>query len=210
VASNASKTIEECPDAAEDAALVQRSQRGDRAAFNSLVLKYQDRIFRLAMHMVRRREDAFDVAQESFLKAYRGLKRFRGDAAFGTWLYRIAIRTATSHQRRAAARKEGRHVSLHASEEDPTDRAAPDLAAPDSPPDEAASRAELQRFVRQAIQSLDPEYRVIVLLRDIEGKMYEEIADLLQCPIGTVKSRLYRARAELREALAPIIEDAPE
>jgi len=205
---SASNTVEESPPASDDDALVSRSQAGDRSAFDELVLRYQDRIYRLVAHMVRRKEDAFDVAQECFVKAYRGLSEFRGDAAFSTWLYRIAIHTATSHQRRMAARMQDRHVSIDAARHNPGTAHAAELAASTPGPDEAVDRSEQRRLVRRAIQALDHEYRVVVLLRDMEGRTYDEIGELLQCPLGTVKSRLHRAREQLREALAPII--APE
>ena len=208
MASRASNRVEERPSVPDDRALVTRCQSGDRSAFDELVLRYQDRIFRLAMHMLHDREDAYDVAQECFVKAYRGLATFRGEAAFSTWLYRIAIHASTCHLRRTANRMRRRHVSLGGPDSDAPNAGAMQPAVNTPGPEEMADRVEQRSLVRQAIRTLESEHRVVVLLRDIEGMTYDEIGGLLQCPVGTVKSRLHRAREQLRQTLAPLL--APE
>ena len=186
------------PVADEDSTLIARCRAQDRAAFDELVLKYQDRVYSLAYRLTGNPEDAADVAQEAFLKVYRNIDGFRGGASFYTWMYRIAVNTVISRRRYDSARPQP--VSLDAA--DLEGRAA-SSAAPD--PSDAASRAELQRLVAEAISRLEDPHRVLIVLRDIQGHDYDEIAEILDCPRGTVKSRLHRARCALRQALEPLL-----
>lgn len=171
----------------EESELVARSRTGDVDAYDQLVGRYQDRVYQLAYRVTGNREDAWDAAQDAFLKAYRALRGFRGAAAFGTWLHRIAVNTALDLVRRRPQPT----LALHAVA----------AAAPDEP-DETVLRQDVQQQVQRAIAALPPQHRVVVVLRDIDGLRYEEIAGLLQVPVGTVRSRLSRARDALRRHLA--------
>jgi len=188
--------------ASSDWELVQRSQAGDHEAFRELVERYQRKIAALALGMLRNREDASDVVQETFAKAYTNLERFKGDSALYTWLYRIAFNLCVDHQRR-----EARHtvVPLEADE-----RGGPPLPLPEgeSPRDDPFARtrdAEIGHRLDEAIRSLTPEHRAVILLREIEGLSYEEISHVLQVPKGTVMSRLHYARRQLQSRLRGIL-----
>jgi RNA polymerase sigma-70 factor (ECF subfamily) len=200
-ASSASNLVERRPvtEAVDDAVLIQRSRRGDNDAFGTLVRRYQDSLFNGIYRMVGDYHDAADIAQDVFLKAYRALESFRGTASFSTWLYRIAVNTCISRRRSLAARKAHLHVGLATGADDGTDCDPP---APDpSPPQAAQSREDWERM-EEALGKLPEDYRMAVVLRDIEGYSYAEIAAMLDCSQGTVKSRLYRAREMLRKMLA--------
>ena len=164
--------------------LVTKARRGDVAAFGDLVARHQDALFNGICRMVGQREDAEDLAQEVFLKAYRHIARFEGRSSFYTWLYSIAINVVISHRRKLGARRRKSTVSLDARDGDRSFDVADDAATPD-----VASQ----------------HHRTIVVLRDIEGFDYEEIGKLLGCPQGTVKSRLHRARLALREQLKDLV-----
>ncbi|HRU06651.1 MAG TPA: sigma-70 family RNA polymerase sigma factor [Candidatus Brocadiia bacterium] len=180
----------------EDDLWVRECRDGEVAAFDRLTLKYQDRVYTLAYRLTGNPEDALDVAQEAFLKAFRSLSGFHGASRFYTWIYRIVVNTAISWRRSGASRP--RPLSLGDGDEG---AAAVESAEPD--PVESAQNAEETRLVEEAIAGLDAEHRAILVLRDVEGKNYDEIACILDCPRGTVKSRLHRARRLLRDALAP-------
>jgi RNA polymerase sigma-70 factor (ECF subfamily) len=191
-------------EAGDDWSLVRRVvDVEDLGAFDILVGRYQDRVFGVIARLVPDGETARDLTQDTFLKAFKGLRSFSGDASFYTWLYRIARNVVTSHARYEAARPRIR-TSLDAI--DP-DRAAlrlhPSGAGPD--PVQGAVEAERRGHLLAALASLQPEFREIIVLRDFEDRSYEEIAALLELPAGTVRSRLHRARAELRERLRPIL-----
>ena len=193
-----------CVNAAEeDAALIRRCRQGDSAAFGALVQKYQDPLFNGIYRMVGDYQDAADIAQDVFLKAYRAIDTFRGSAAFYTWLYTIAVNTCRSRGRSLKVRKA--HVSLAAGTGgDPDDNSAAngnDPPDPDPLPAEVAENKEEFARVEAAIRCLPDEYRMVVVLKDIEGRNYAEIAGMLQISQGTVKSRLFRARERLREML---------
>ena len=177
--------------------LVQRARGGDREAFRQLVERYQRKVAALALGMLRNQEDALDVVQETFTKAYQSLDRFKGDSAFYTWVYRIAHNLCVDHQRRSAKQP---HLSL-----DADDSSAPPLALPDAPPPDQpfarARDAEIARRVREAIAGLTPDHRAVILLRELEGLSYEEISQVLECPKGTVMSRLHYARRHLQTRL---------
>ncbi len=176
--------------AADERDLITRSCAGDLEAFESLVRAHQDRIYNLAYRLTGNREDATDAAQEAFIRAYRALPRFRRDAAFSTWLYRIATNAALDLVRRRPAVPP---VELTA-----------DYRAPDNPEVEA-QRRETHRRIHAALGHLPPEYRAAVVLRDLQGLDYEEIAHILQVPIGTVRSRLSRGRGALRAELTDLV-----
>jgi RNA polymerase sigma-70 factor (ECF subfamily) len=193
-----------------DAELVAACCAGHKAAFGELVARHQDRIFNLAFRLTGNRDDAAEVAQEAFLKAYGALKSFRRESAFGTWVFRIAVNTARSRRRFRAVRPAELSLQTVKDRNDGTKGTrAPieDIAARDPGPDEEASRAERRRIVGQAVARMDEEQRIMIVLRDIEGRDYGEIADLLDCPRGTVKSRLHRARMALKDILSGMLGD---
>jgi RNA polymerase sigma-70 factor (ECF subfamily) len=186
--------------AASDWELVQRAQQGDREAFRELVERYQRKIGALALGMLRSREDALDIVQETFTKAYQSLDRFKGDAAFYTWVYRIAYNLCIDHQRRSAKQT---HVSL---DDEPGE---PAIAPADAPrtdqPFDRARDAEIADRVQSAIRELTPDHRAVILLRELEGLSYEEISQVLECPKGTVMSRLHYARRQLQARLRGVL-----
>jgi RNA polymerase sigma-70 factor (ECF subfamily) len=189
----------------DDRPLVNRAQAGDTAAFEALVRRYEGWVFTLALRMVGDRGEAEDMAQEVFLKAYRGLPRFKGTARFSTWLYAIASHHCLNHLRARRRRPEacaGRVEGFGGEE-----LLAADLL-PDGAPraDALLERADLARIVQTGLTSLTEDHRLILILRDIQGLSYEEIAETLEVEVGTVRSRLHRARAELRERLTGHLE----
>ena len=186
-----------------DEALVKRATRGDTEAFDAIVARYQDRIYNLIFRMTGSADEAEDIAQETFIKAYRALPGFRRGAQLFTWLYRIAVNAVYSHGRRERRRREAEGVSLDASsiggEETGGAVSIPDESG--RSPDSAAESADIGERVRKAILELDDEYRSVVLLRDMEGLDYGQIADLIGISRAAVKSRLHRARLELARKL---------
>jgi len=190
-------------EASGDEALVSRAKAGDRRAFDALVLRYQDRIVNLCYQKLGDRDEAQDAAQEAFLKAYKALAAFEEKARFFTWLFRIAVNCAFTRRRRRGLERETTPVRLDqaapgASEDDDGRMEAPDLR---DEPQARALESEQSRRVAEAIDGLESDHKKIVLLRDVEGLAYEEIAEVLDLPIGSVKSRLHRARLVLREKL---------
>lgn len=174
--------------------LLERSRRGDGNAFGALVEHYQDAIYNLALRMTGNREDAGDVAQNVFLNAFRRVNSFEGRASVATWLYKIAVNESMSVHRRYS---KSDHMSLSGKDDDrPTD-----WPADSSAPDHRLEQADELRFVERALAELDDDHRAVILLRDMEGLDYSAIADVANCSVGTVKSRLHRARLELREKL---------
>jgi RNA polymerase sigma-70 factor (ECF subfamily) len=167
-------------------------QRGETDAFEILVRRHEKTIFNLAYRMLGDYDDAAEVSQEVFLSAYRAIREFRGDANFSTWLYRIAINHATTRRRTLSSRRQ-KIVPLH--ETDP-------LSDPGLGPAEALERKEVRERVQSALNKLEPEDAAIILLRDLQDIPYEELARVLNIPIGTVKSRLHRARQALRTQLS--------
>lgn len=188
---------------ASDADLIERAGKGDRAAFDALVLRYQDRVYNLTRRLVPTSEDALDLCQEVFLKAWRGLGTFQQEARFSTWLYRIVSNTASSFHRARRAAKRGSAVSFSAL--GPEEEGEHDPAAPTEAPEEVLERREARAQVAEAIASLSEEYREVILLRDLEGFSYEEIAEITGQPSGTVRSRLHRGRKELAERLRGVL-----
>jgi RNA polymerase sigma-70 factor (ECF subfamily) len=180
-----------------DRELVARCQIGEVDAFNELVGRHQDRVYAAVTRFCGNGEDAADVVQRAFINAYRKISEFKGDAAFSTWIYRIAFNQAISF------RRENRRpsVSLHAKDEDgliaePVDERAPG---------ESMESEETRKKVQQALERLEEQDRQIIILKDLQGHSYDEIAAILQIPKGTVRSRLHRARMELKEKLKPIL-----
>ena len=191
------------PERAIDQKLVEKAQRGDKKAFGMLVEKYQRRLNRLLSRMVRDQSEIEDIVQDSFIKAYRAINNFRGDSAFYTWLYRIGINTAKNHLVKLGKRpKAMNEVDI---EEIENFEDAPDLRNHETPESSMMS-SEIVASVNQTIAALPSELREAISLREMDGLSYEEIADLMNCPIGTVRSRIFRAREVIAEKLKPLIE----
>ena len=184
-----------------DQRLVERVQQGDKHAFDLLVLKYQHRIVKLIMRYVRDPSEALDVSQEAFLKAYRALPNFRGDSAFYTWLYRIAINTAKNYIVSMNRRPLEYDLDL---QEPETYEWNPKLRDEDTP-EGIALREELRNTVESTIASLPEELRTAIMLREIEGMSYEEIAHAMECPVGTVRSRIFRAREAIDNGIKSLV-----
>jgi len=189
----------------DDQRLVERVQSGDKRAFDVLVLKYQHKIVKLVMRYIRDQAEALDVTQEAFIKAYRAIPKFRGDSAFYTWLYRIAINTAKNHI--VAMKRRPMEYDLDLQESGGYELHA-QLYDFDSP-DRIAQREELREALQASIASLPKELRVAIVLREIEGMSYEEIATAMNCPVGTVRSRIFRARDVIDKAIREHV-DVPE
>ena len=185
-----------------DAALVARVQRGDKRAFDLLVLKYQRKIMRLLSRMIRDPADIEDVTQEAFVKAYRALPQFRGDSAFYTWLYRIAINTARNWQ--AAHGRRPLTTSVVENSDGETFDEIDNLTDNSTPESMLASR-QIADTVTAAMQALPEELRTAIVLREIEGMSYEDIAQTMGCPIGTVRSRIFRAREAIAAQLRSVL-----
>jgi RNA polymerase sigma-70 factor, ECF subfamily len=184
----------------DDQALVERCRNGDVAAFEPLVEKYRERVWRLAYNYLRDREEAWDVAQEAFVRAWQALPSFRGQSAFYTWLFRIVMNVATDRARQRAAR--GRAFGTEAVPEEDWERVMVDQGAG---PEDITARTEQRERIRQGLAALPEHHRAIIMLSDLEGLSYREIAEVLQIPMGTVMSRLHNARRRLREILRPLL-----
>ncbi|TAK99567.1 MAG: RNA polymerase sigma factor RpoE [Aquabacterium sp.] len=190
-----------------DAALVGRVQCGDQKAFEMLVVKYQRRIERLIARMVRDVDLVEDIAQETFIRAYRALPNFRGESAFYTWLYRIAVNTAKKAMiglKRDPLLTESA-MALASEEEDGNSRVENELSDGETPESVLASR-QIAQTVNAAIESLSEDLRQAITLREIEGLSYEEISEMMNCPIGTVRSRIFRAREAIATRLRPLLD----
>jgi len=186
-----------------DQQLVERVQRGDQRAFTLLVEKYQRKLGRLLGRMIRDQAEVEDVVQEAFIKAYRALPNFRGDSAFYTWLYRIGINTAKNHLVAMGRRPRlSNEVEIEDAEnfED-----ANELRTQDTPETELMGK-QIAQTVNNAMEALPEELKTAITLREIEGLSYEEIAGLMDCPIGTVRSRIFRAREAIAEKLRPLLD----
>jgi RNA polymerase sigma-70 factor (ECF subfamily) len=189
-----------------DQALVERAQRGDQQAFGMLVEKYQRKLGRLLSRMVRDQAEVEDVVQESFIKAYRALPNFRGDSAFYTWLYRIGINTAKNYLVSMGRRPQ---VSKDIEIEDAENFEDGDELRTLETPESSMMTKEIAQTVNDTMMALPDELRTAITLRELEGLSYEEIATLMNCPIGTVRSRIFRARETIAEKLRPLL-DTPE
>ena len=190
-----------------DASLVERAQKGDTKAFEMLVVKYQRRIERLIARMVRDVDLVQDIAQESFIRAYRALPKFRGESAFYTWLYRIAVNTAKKalvDLKRDPLVTESARAGAN---EDDDETSRPERELTDSEtPDAGLASKEIAQAVNAAIEALSEDLRQAITLREIEGLSYEEIAEMMNCPIGTVRSRIFRAREAIAQRLRPLLD----
>ncbi|PWV63377.1 RNA polymerase sigma factor RpoE [Plasticicumulans acidivorans] len=185
-----------------DQELVQKVQQGDKRAFDMLVLKYQFKIVKLVSRYVHDQTEALDVAQEAFIKAYRALPGFRGDSAFYTWLYRIAINTAKNYLVAQGRRPPGSDID--ASEAEQYEGAS--LLKETDTPERFLLRDEIEATVLRAIEALPEDLRTAITLRELEGMSYEEIAQTMGCPIGTVRSRIFRARESIDRHLRPLLD----
>jgi RNA polymerase sigma-70 factor (ECF subfamily) len=188
---------------ASDASLVRRVQHGDRGAFDLLVLKYQHKVVKLVLRYVRNQAEAEDIAQDAFIKAYRALANFRGDSAFYTWLYRIAINTAKN-----AVSSRGRQMlPLETQGEDGDDGVDLQTRLQETATPEAlAMTDEIRDTVNAAIASLPEDLRTAIVLRELDGLSYEEIAAAMACPVGTVRSRIFRAREAIDAKLRNVFD----
>jgi RNA polymerase sigma-70 factor, ECF subfamily len=182
----------------DEAAIVAQARRGDAKAFSELLRRYEGKIFRLALHITQNREDAEDVLQEAFLKAYEHLDQFQGQSRFYTWIVRIAVNQALMKLRK---RKSDRSVSLDETIDTGEDTVAREIAAWDENPEQRYSREEINEILGTAIDGLTPIYRAVFVLRDVDGLSTEEAAEALDLSVPAVKSRLLRARLQLRDKL---------
>jgi RNA polymerase sigma-70 factor (ECF subfamily) len=180
---------------ADDQRLIADCLQGRTAAFGELVQRYQDRLFNTVYRLLDNAEDAQDVVQDAFIHAYQSLNSFKGDSLFFTWLYRIAVNTAISWKR-----KRRMVLRLQLEREDGASMEPQDVSAGHQP-GYALEQAEEERLVQEALNRVSPEHRTVLILKDMEGQKYEEMAEILDVPIGTIRSRLHRARLELREVL---------
>jgi RNA polymerase sigma-70 factor, ECF subfamily len=185
-----------------DQQLVERVQKGDKRAFDVLVLKYQHRIYSLVTRFIRDPDEVQDVVQEAFIKAYRALPGFRGESAFFTWLYRIAINTAKNYLVSRARRPPGADVDIEDAEYLESAGALRDLAGPEN----QLMTEQLRAVIDKAIRALPEDLRTALTLREFEGLSYEEIAEVMRCPVGTVRSRIFRAREAVDHEILPLIE----
>jgi RNA polymerase sigma-70 factor, ECF subfamily len=186
-----------------DRELVVRVQQGDKRAFDVLVLKYQHKIVKLISRYIRDHAECQDVAQEAFIKAYRALGGFRGDSAFYTWLYRIAINTAKNYLVAQGRRPGDDSIDAQDAEQFEGESSLKEYATPER----MALKDEIERTVFQAIDELPEDLRMAITLRELEGLSYEEIAQAMGCPIGTVRSRIFRAREAIDVKLQPLLDE---
>ncbi len=185
-----------------DQQLVERVQKGDKRAFDLLVLKYQHKIFAVISRFIRDHAEVQDVAQDAFIKAYRALPNFRGESAFYTWMYRIAINTAKNYLVARNRRPPASDVDV----DDAEFFAGNDAMHEMNTPERNLLRDELQAVIDQAFRDLPDDLRMAVTLREIDGLSYEEIAEAMACPVGTVRSRIFRAREAIDKKIQPLIE----
>ncbi len=188
-----------------DRKLVARAQKGDKAAFDLLVRKYQHKVAKLVGRYVRDRSEAEDVAQEAFLRAYRALGGFRGESAFYTWLYRIAVNTAKNHLESLGRRP----PSLDLEAEGLDSLNGSEGLREQGTPERHLLTDEIAATVHRVLEALPADLRTAIMLREVEGLSYEEIAEMMDCPIGTVRSRIFRAREAIDKELKPLLETQP-
>ena len=189
-----------------DAMLVERAVAGDQKAFELLVIKYQRRIQRLIGRMVRDVDLVEDIAQETFIRAYRALAQFRGEAQFYTWLYRIAVNTAKKALMDLKRNPTVSENAYKSADDDETSPVENELTSSETPDAVLASK-EIAEIINAAMEALPEELRQAITLREIEGLSYEEIAEAMSCPIGTVRSRIFRAREAISEKVKPLLEN---
>lgn len=186
-----------------DQQLVERVQRGDKNAFNLLVLKYQSKVVSLISRYVRNQADVTDVAQEAFIKAYRALPNFRGESAFYTWLYRIAVNTAKNYLVSQGRRAPANDVDAEDAEYYEGSDALKEFASPER----LMLLDEIKKVVFETLETLPEELRMAISLRELDGMSYEDIAIIMDCPVGTVRSRIFRAREAIDKKLQPLLEE---
>lgn len=189
----------------DDATLVKSVQRGDAAAFDALVLRHKDRVFNLCYRLLGEFQEADDFAQEVFLKAFRSIKRFRFEAAFSTWLYRIAVNTCKNRLKSLEYRQRKMTIPLENPGNPDTGASPREIRDNGNSPGNHFEKKERMRVIQEAVNALPPDQKTVITLRDIQGFSYEEIADITGLNLGTVKSRLSRARLELREQLRGLL-----
>jgi RNA polymerase sigma-70 factor (ECF subfamily) len=189
--------------ATEDQLLVERVQSGDVAAFDVLVRKYRERLYGIIYNLTSNREDAADLTQEAFIKAFSSINRFKGKSAFFTWLYRIGVNTALSHLKRNRFR---RFFSLEHIQDEGSNAQVLETLAAKHKSEKGALLSELQEKLNEAMQKLSPKHRTVVVLFEIEGLSHQEIADIVGCSVGTVRSRLHYAKQQLQADLKHFIE----
>jgi len=185
-----------------DQKLVVRVQKGDKTAFDLLVRKYQHKVAKLVSRYVRDRREVEDVTQEAMIKAYRAIGGFRGESAFYTWLYRIAVNTAKNYLESQGRRPPGSDVEIEGAELIESGEGLRDQATPER----QMLTKEIATTVHRVLEHLPPDLRTAITLREIEGMSYEEIAEVMDCPIGTVRSRIFRAREAIDQELRPLME----
>lgn len=194
------------PEVTPDEELVRHFLAGDEGAFDILVVRYQDRLFNFSMRFTSNASDAEEIVQETFIKAYKGLGRFRGDARVSTWLFQIAKNLCINKFHRKRRRMDHRKVSIQQSQHD-DDLPLVQIEAEGPDAFDVLANQEINDVLQEAITELDPHFRSALILRDIEDLDYSEIAEILEVPVGTVKSRIHRARQELQRRLSPFVEE---
>ncbi|MDO6427422.1 RNA polymerase sigma factor RpoE [Thalassotalea sp. 1_MG-2023] len=185
-----------------DQELVERVQRGDKNAYNLLVTKYQNKVANLVSRYVRNHSDVPDIVQEAFIKAYRALPNFRGDSAFYTWLYRIAVNCAKNHMVSSGRKPPGTDVEI----EDAEIYDSGDALRENASPEKLLLTKEIKKMVFSTIEQLPDDLRTAINLRELEGLSYEEIATIMECPVGTVRSRIFRAREAVDKKIRPLLQ----
>lgn len=190
------------PETSSDQALVKKVQQGDKKAFDLLVLKYQYKVIGLIGRYVQDKHEVLDVAQDSFIKAYRAIHSFRGDSAFYTWLYRIAVNTAKNYLVSRSRRPPGSDVELDNDEAFSVHDALLDSTTPDA----ILNRDRLESAIHEAIRTLPEELRGALSLREFDGLSYEDISQIMDCPVGTVRSRIFRAREAVEKQIRPFMD----
>lgn len=185
-----------------DKELVERVKNGDKKAFDLLVLKYQQKVANIVSRFIRDKNEVFDVSQEAFIKAYRAIPNFRGDSAFYTWLYRIATNTAKNHLAAKSRRPPTDDVEAETAEQLDSGARLKEYATPEH----LLLEDEIARAIRQAVNDLPEDLRTAITLRELEGLSYDEIAEAMDCPIGTVRSRIFRARDAIDNKIKPLLD----
>lgn len=185
-----------------DHQLVKRVQKGDRRAFDLLVIKYQYKVQAVVSRYIKDSAEVLDVSQEAFVKAYRAIANFRGDSQFYTWLFRIAVNTAKNHLVSRSRRPPSEDIDYQEAE----DFGISDVLQDNDGPEGEMFRSELEKIVFDTMRALPEDLRVAISLRELEGLSYEEIAEIMECPVGTVRSRIFRAREAINEKIQPLMD----
>jgi len=207
----ASNRIEERPRLAQEKTssereLILKAREGDKTAFSRLVERHQDRVYNLAFRLAGRHDQALDLCQEAFLRAFAAIGRFRGESGFFTWVYRIVLNLHMSREQSLSGKADKRSVSLDSPANPGSRSSFPELMDPgDTDPSGPIEKKERDRLIQEALLNLEDDQRQVILLRDMEGLSYEDIAAMLGVPLGTVKSRLHRARQELGALLKKVL-----